>query len=144
MTIRTTFAKVSFFDGFLSLAMVNFKSGELFVNRFLDNRCFVRNCLHTACKLRKWVRITFSIHFGKECLQKAFFCYFCLIMDFNTKILCIGAGYVGGPTMTVIADKCPDIKVTVVDINQARIDAWNSDNLPIFEPGLDDVVKRAR
>ena len=65
-------------------------------------------------------------------------------MEFNTKILCIGAGYVGGPTMTVIADKCPDVKVTVVDINQARIDAWNSDNLPIFEPGLDEVVKRAR
>lgn len=65
-------------------------------------------------------------------------------MEYNTKILCIGAGYVGGPTMTVIADKCPDVKVTVVDINQARIDAWNSENLPIFEPGLDDVVKRAR
>ena len=65
-------------------------------------------------------------------------------MECNTKILCIGAGYVGGPTMTVIADKCPDVKVTVVDINQARIDAWNSDNLPIFEPGLDEVVKRAR
>ena len=65
-------------------------------------------------------------------------------MEFNTKILCIGAGYVGGPTMTVIADKCPDVKVTVVAINQARIDAWNSDNLPIFEPGLDEVVKRAR
>lgn len=66
------------------------------------------------------------------------------MMDFSTKILCIGAGYVGGPTMTVIADKCPDVKVTVVDINQARIDAWNGDNLPIFEPGLDEVVKRAR
>src|SRR5574344_1264377 len=65
-------------------------------------------------------------------------------MPFNTKILCIGAGYVGGPTMTVIADKCPNVKVTVVDINQARIDAWNSESLPIFEPGLDDVVKRAR
>ncbi len=66
------------------------------------------------------------------------------MMDFSTKILCIGAGYVGGPTMTVIADKCPDVKVTVVDINQARIDAWNSESLPIFEPGLDEVVKRAR
>ena len=66
------------------------------------------------------------------------------MMDFSTKILCIGAGYVGGPTMTVIADKCPDVKVTVVDINQARIDAWNGENLPIFEPGLDEVVKRAR
>src|SRR5574344_461922 len=65
-------------------------------------------------------------------------------MPFNIKILCIGAGYVGGPTMTVIADKCPNVKVTVVDINQARIDAWNSESLPIFEPGLDDVVKRAR
>ena len=65
-------------------------------------------------------------------------------MSFTTHVLCIGAGYVGGPTMTVIADKCPNVKVTVVDINQARIDAWNSENLPIFEPGLDDVVKRAR
>ncbi len=66
------------------------------------------------------------------------------MVNFSTKILCIGAGYVGGPTMTVIADKCPDVKVTVVDINQARIDAWNSESLPIFEPGLDEVVKRAR
>lgn len=65
-------------------------------------------------------------------------------MNAKTKILCIGAGYVGGPTMTVIADKCPHVQVTVVDINQARIDAWNSDALPIYEPGLDDVVKRAR
>ena len=46
-------------------------------------------------------------------------------------ILCIGAGYVGGPTMAVIADKCPGHKVTVVDINSARIAAWNSENLPI-------------
>lgn len=59
-------------------------------------------------------------------------------------ILCIGAGYVGGPTMAVIADRCPDCKVTVVDINSERIAAWNSDNLPIFEPGLDEVVKRRR
>ena len=59
-------------------------------------------------------------------------------------VLCIGAGYVGGPTMAVIADKCPHAKVTVVDINEARIDAWKSDSLPIFEPGLLEVVKRAR
>ncbi len=62
-------------------------------------------------------------------------------------VCCIGAGYVGGPTMAVIADKNPHIKVTVVDINQQRIDAWNSENLdklPIFEPGLDEVVGRAR
>lgn len=59
-------------------------------------------------------------------------------------ILCIGAGYVGGPTMAVIADKCPDINITVVDINAARIAAWNSDELPIYEPGLDEVVKRCR
>lgn len=65
-------------------------------------------------------------------------------MNAKTKVLCIGAGYVGGPTMTVIADKCPHIQVTVVDINQARIDAWNSDSLPIYEPGLDEVVRRAR
>ncbi len=59
-------------------------------------------------------------------------------------ICCIGAGYVGGPTMAVIAQKCPHIKVNVVDINLQRIDAWNSDNLPIYEPGLKEVVKEAR
>ena len=59
-------------------------------------------------------------------------------------ILCIGAGYVGGPTMAVIASKCPHYKVTVVDINQERIDQWNSDTLPIYEPGLDEIVKKVR
>ncbi len=59
-------------------------------------------------------------------------------------ILCIGAGYVGGPTMAVIADRAKDYKVIVADISKDRIDAWNSETLPIFEPGLDDVVKRAR
>ena len=59
-------------------------------------------------------------------------------------ILCIGAGYVGGPTMAMIALKCPDRKVTVVDINAARIAAWNSDELPIYEPGLDEVVRACR
>ena len=60
------------------------------------------------------------------------------------KICCIGAGYVGGPTMAMIAHKCSDHTVTVVDINQARVDAWNSDKLPIFEPGLNDIVQGAR
>jgi UDPglucose 6-dehydrogenase len=59
-------------------------------------------------------------------------------------ITCIGAGYVGGPTMAVIADRCPHIKVTVVDANADRIAAWKSDQLPVFEPGLLEVVKRAR
>jgi len=59
-------------------------------------------------------------------------------------ICCIGAGYVGGPTMAMIADKCPEIDVTVADVNEARIDAWNSDELPIFEPGLDQLVKGCR
>ena len=59
-------------------------------------------------------------------------------------ITCIGAGYVGGPTMAVIADRCPEYTVTVVDINANRIAAWNSENLPIYEPGLEDVVKRCR
>jgi UDPglucose 6-dehydrogenase len=59
-------------------------------------------------------------------------------------ILCIGAGYVGGPTMAVIADNCPDYKVIVVDVNAERIKAWQSDTLPIYEPGLDEVVKRTR
>ena len=64
-----------------------------------------------------------------------------------TNICCIGAGYVGGPTMAVIAQKCPNIKVTVVDVNENRINAWNSANdedLPIYEPGLAEVVKEAR
>ncbi|CAE6533920.1 unnamed protein product [Rhizoctonia solani] len=62
------------------------------------------------------------------------------------KICCIGAGYVGGPTCAVIALKCPDVQVTIVDLNQARVDAWNSPEfaLPIYEPGLVDVVKEAR
>lgn len=61
-----------------------------------------------------------------------------------TNILCIGAGYVGGPTMAMIAKKCPQHRVEVVDINQARVDAWNSDHLPIYEPGLKEVVMAAR
>ena len=62
-------------------------------------------------------------------------------------ICCIGAGYVGGPTMAVIAQKCPHIKVTVVDLNEARIAAWNDrdlQNLPIYEPGLDQVIAESR
>jgi len=63
---------------------------------------------------------------------------------FEKKLLCIGAGYVGGPTMAMIAYKCPQYKITVVDINHKRIAEWNSDNLPIYEPGLDEIVKTAR
>jgi UDPglucose 6-dehydrogenase len=62
-------------------------------------------------------------------------------------ICCIGAGYVGGPTMSVIAQKNPNIKVTVVDLNAQRISDWNNDDLsklPIYEPGLDEVVDEAR
>ncbi|KAG0166901.1 UDP-glucose 6-dehydrogenase 1 [Apophysomyces sp. BC1034] len=59
-------------------------------------------------------------------------------------ICCIGAGYVGGPTCAVIAYKCHDIKVTIVDINPERIAAWNSDKLPIYEPGLDEIVFERR
>ena len=61
-----------------------------------------------------------------------------------THILCIGAGYVGGPTMAVIAKHCPQHRITVVDVNRQRIDAWNSDQLPIYEPGLKEVVEQAR
>ena len=60
------------------------------------------------------------------------------------KITCLGAGYVGGPTMAMIAAKCPSIEVTVVDPNRERIAAWNSDRLPVYEPGLDEVVREAR
>ena len=61
-------------------------------------------------------------------------------------ICCIGAGYVGGPTMAVIAEKCPDIKVTLVDSNPDKIDAWNGslDSLPVYEPGLKEIVKKVR
>ena len=62
-------------------------------------------------------------------------------------ICCIGAGYVGGPTMAVIADRCPDVQVTVVDLSAERIAAWNGadlSRLPVYEPGLDAVVGRCR
>ena len=65
-------------------------------------------------------------------------------MTSEKNILCIGAGYVGGPTMAMIAYKCPQHKVVVVDIDKQKIKAWNSPNLPIFEPGLDEVVKKTR
>ena len=65
-------------------------------------------------------------------------------MKFKKNILCIGAGYVGGPTMAMIAYKCPQYRVTVVDINPIRIAEWNSDDLPIYEPGLDEIVKATR
>ena len=63
------------------------------------------------------------------------------------KICCIGAGYVGGPSMAVIADKCTKLIINVVDLNQERIDLWNSSdlsNLPIYEPGLKEIIKRRR
>ena len=64
-----------------------------------------------------------------------------------SKICCIGAGYVGGPTMAVIADKCPDITVNVVDVNEEKIKLWNDkdlDKLPVYEPGLPDLIRRNR
>ena len=61
-----------------------------------------------------------------------------------TSICCIGAGYVGGPTCAVLAAQNPEIQVFVVDLNQTRIDLWNSDQLPIYEPGLLDIVQLAR
>src|SRR5688572_26383396 len=65
-------------------------------------------------------------------------------MAFSTDILCIGAGYVGGPTMAVIADRCPHVRITVTDVNADRIRDWNSASLPIYEPGLDAVIARTR
>ena len=65
----------------------------------------------------------------------------------NKNICCIGAGYVGGPTMSIIAEKCPELIVNVVDVNQKRIELWNSknlDELPIYEPGLDKVISKCR
>jgi len=65
-------------------------------------------------------------------------------MTFEKNILCIGAGYVGGPTMAMIGAKCPQYKVTVVDIDMNKIAAWKSDSLPIYEPGLSELVKTTR
>lgn len=59
-------------------------------------------------------------------------------------ILCIGAGYVGGPTMAVVAKHCPHHRVVVVDSNAARIAAWQSEHLPIYEPGLEEIVRSVR
>ena len=61
-----------------------------------------------------------------------------------TNILCIGAGYVGGPTMAVIAKHCPQHRIDVVDINEEKIAAWQSDQLPIYEPGLKEIVLEVR
>jgi UDPglucose 6-dehydrogenase len=63
---------------------------------------------------------------------------------FARRILCIGGGHVGGPTMAIIAARCPQYEVTVVDVNGERIQAWQTDSLPIYEPGLLEVVKQAR
>ena len=63
------------------------------------------------------------------------------------QICCIGAGFVGGPTMSVIAHECPNLKVIVVDSNSDKIKSWNSkslDNLPVYEPGLKEIIKKTR
>ncbi len=63
------------------------------------------------------------------------------------KICCIGAGYVGGPTMAVFAQNCPDIKVTVLDTNKEKIAQWNNEDLkrlPVFEPGLEEIIRNTR
>lgn len=65
-------------------------------------------------------------------------------MDLPLRICCLGAGYVGGPTMAMIAAKCPDIEVTVADYNTDRIQGWNSDQLPVYEPGLTELVLSCR
>ncbi len=64
--------------------------------------------------------------------------------QYDLRICCMGAGYVGGPTMAVIAAKSPRIKVTVVDLSKKQIDAWNSKELPIYEPGLQELVESVR
>merc|ERR1711998_763805 len=60
------------------------------------------------------------------------------------KVACVGAGYVGGSTMAMMAKNCPGIQVTCIDINEARVAAWNSDELPIHEPGLLPIVQQVR
>ena len=62
-------------------------------------------------------------------------------------ICCIGAGYVGGPTMIVIANNCPEVFINIVDIDEIKINAWNSEdlkNLPVYEKGLDTLLKKVR
>lgn len=69
------------------------------------------------------------------------------LMSVIKKITCIGAGYVGGPTMAVIAQNNPEIQITVVDVNASRIEAWNNSDLsklPVYEPGLDKVIEKTR
>src|SRR5512137_925164 len=61
-----------------------------------------------------------------------------------TNVLCIGAGYVGGPTMAIIAKNCPQHRIVTVDVNAEKIAAWQSDQLPIYEPGLKDIVLSTR
>ncbi|MEE8395718.1 MAG: nucleotide sugar dehydrogenase [bacterium] len=61
-----------------------------------------------------------------------------------SNVLCIGAGFVGGPTMAVMADRCPEIRFTVVDANADRIRHWNSEKLPVFEPSLGEIIARVR
>ena len=65
-------------------------------------------------------------------------------MTHTKNILCIGAGYVGGPTMAVIARHCPQYRITVVDVNDQRIEQWNSERLPIYEPGLAELIRATR
>ena len=63
------------------------------------------------------------------------------------RVCCIGAGYVGGPTMAVIAHECPDLKISVIDKNIEKIKSWNSpdlDNLPVYEPGLSKIIEVTR
>ena len=70
-----------------------------------------------------------------------------MVNNFAQNICCIGAGYVGGPTMSVIAYNCPHLRIDVVDINEERINAWNSNQfseLPVYEPGLENIVKKCR
>jgi len=70
-----------------------------------------------------------------------------MVTNFAQNICCIGAGYVGGPTMSVIAYNCPHLRIDVVDINEERINAWNSNQfseLPVYEPGLENIVKKCR
>ena len=64
-----------------------------------------------------------------------------------TTLCCVGAGYVGGPTMAVIAQQCPELKVVVVDQKPDRIAAWNHSDLnqlPVYEPGLKEIIAEVR
>nr|XP_043605903.1 UDP-glucose 6-dehydrogenase 4-like [Erigeron canadensis]XP_043605910.1 UDP-glucose 6-dehydrogenase 4-like [Erigeron canadensis] len=123
------------------------------VNEALDSGYWCEACQKNdaSCSLRYILSANFSDASGgawfsvfSEEAEKIVGCSTDELDKMKSQICCIGAGYVGGPTMALIALKCPDVQVAVVDISVPHINAWNSEQLPIYEQSLDDVVKQCR